>query len=81
MTFKQGRLKEDIRNIEEPVFVLMFLVDAAHESGSRRQNFVDKNEDGLLGRELDPLSDDVAELADCQVRGDEILLLVYCRDV
>lgn len=45
----------------------MFLVDAAHESGCRRQHFVDEDEDGFLWCKLDALADDVAELADGQV--------------
>ena len=45
----------------------MFLVDAAHKGCGGRQNLVDKDEDGLLGRKLDALADDVAELADRQV--------------
>lgn len=59
----------------------MFLVDAAHESSGRRQHFVDEDENGFLWGKLDALADDVAELADCQVRGDKILLLVYGGDV
>ena len=59
----------------------MFLVDAAHESSGRRQNFVDEDEDGFLLGKLNALADDVAELADCQVRGHKILLLVYGGDV
>ena len=40
----------------------MLLVDHAHEGGRRREDLVDKDEDGLLGRELYPLADDVDEL-------------------
>lgn len=59
----------------------MLLVDAAHEGGSGRQDLVDEDEDGLLGGELDALADDVDELADGEVGGDEVLLLVDGRDV
>ena len=59
----------------------MFLVDAAHEGGCGRQNFVDEDKDGLFGSKLDALADDVAELADGQVGRHEIFLLVYGRDV
>ena len=59
----------------------MLLVDAAHQRGGGRQDLVDEDEDGLLGRQLDALADDVDELADGQVRGDEVLLLVDGRDV
>lgn len=59
----------------------MLLIDAAHESGRGRKHFVDKDEDGLLGRELDALPDDIAKLSDGQVRRDKILFLVYRSDV
>lgn len=64
-----------------PVLVLVLLVDAAHESSGGRQNFIDEDEDGLLGGELDALADDVDKLAYSQVCGDKILLLVDGCDV
>lgn len=59
----------------------MFLVDAAHERGGGRQDLVDEDEDGLLGRQLDAFPDDVDELADGQVRWYQVLLLVDRGDV
>lgn len=59
----------------------MFLVDAAHQRSGWRQNLVYEDEDGLLGRKLDALADDIHELADGKVGRDEILLLVDGRDV
>ena len=59
----------------------MLLVDGAHQRRGRRQHLIDEDEDGLLGRELDALADDVDELADGEVGGDQVLLLVYRRDV
>lgn len=59
----------------------MLLVDGAHERGGRRQHLVDEDEDCLLRRQLDALADDVDELADGQVGGDQVLLLVDGRDV
>jgi hypothetical protein len=59
----------------------VLLVDAAHQGSSGRQDLIDENEDGLLGRQLDALSDDVDELTDGQVGGDEILLLINSSDV
>src|ERR1700744_5419927 len=61
---------------EESMTNLVLLVYGAHQRGGRRQHLVDKDEDGLLGRQLDALADDVDELADGQVGGDEVLLLV-----
>lgn len=54
----------------------MFLVNARHQGSGRRQHLIDEDEDGLLWRQLDALADDVDELADRQVCGNEILLLV-----
>lgn len=45
----------------------MLLVDAAHESGRGRQDLVDEDEDGLFGRELNSLANNIDELADRQV--------------
>lgn len=59
----------------------MLLVDAAHKSGCGGKDLVDKDEDGLLGRQLDSLADDVDELANSQIGGDQVLLLVDGRDV
>lgn len=59
----------------------MFLVYRAHESGCRRQNLIDEDEDGLLRRQLNALADNVDELADGEVGGDQVLLLVDGCDV
>ena len=59
----------------------MLLVYRAHQLGSGRQHLVDEDEDGLLRRQLDPLTDHIDELTDRQVRGDEVFLLVDDRDV
>lgn len=59
----------------------MFLVDAAHQRRGGREDFVDKDEDGFLGAELDALANNIDELPDGQIGGDEILLLVDGSDV
>ncbi len=59
----------------------MLFVDAAHEGSGRRQDFIDEDEDRLLGRELDTFADDIDELSYGKVGGDEVLLLVDRRDV
>lgn len=64
-----------------PILVLVLFVDAAHERGGGWQDFVDEDEDGLLGRKLDSLADDVDELADSEVCWDQVLLLVDSSDV
>jgi len=69
------------RNVQETIFVLVFLVDAAHEGRGRWQDFIDKDEDRFLGAELDALANDIDELADGEICRDEIFLLVDRRDV
>lgn len=59
----------------------MLFVDAVHQRSRRGQDFVNEDEDGFLGRELDALSDHVDELADGEVGGNEVLLLVDGGDV
>jgi len=59
----------------------VLLVDGAHERRGGRQNLVDEDEDGLLRAELDALADDVDELPDGEVGGDEVFLLVDGCDV
>lgn len=45
----------------------MLLVDGAHESCCWREYLVDEDEDSLLGRELDPLADDIDKLPNGKV--------------
>ena len=59
----------------------MLFVDTAHERGRGRQDLVDEDEDRLLGGQLDALADHVHELADRQVRGHQVFLLVDGGDV
>merc|ERR1712176_1751437 len=46
-----------VSDIEEPVFVLVFVVDTRHESDRGRKDIVDQDEDVLLFLELDALAD------------------------
>lgn len=59
----------------------MLLVDTAHERGSRWQDLIDEDEDGLLGGELNALADYVDELTDSKVGGNEVLLLIDRCDI
>ena len=65
-----------VASLDLPVFILVLLIDAAHEGSRGRQDLIDEDENSLLGGELDALADDVDELADSQVGGDKVLLLV-----
>jgi hypothetical protein len=47
--------------------LLVLLIDGAHKSCGGREDLVHENEDGLLRRELDSLSDNVDELAHGQI--------------
>lgn len=61
------RVLARVADVEEAVLVLVLLVDGAHQCCRGGQDLVDEDEDGLLGRELDALADDVDELADGEV--------------
>jgi hypothetical protein len=64
-----------------PIFILVFLIDTAHQSSCRGKDLIDEDKDGLLGRQLDALSDHVDELAYGEICGDQVLLLVDSSDV
>lgn len=72
---------DNVRDVEEAVLILVLLVYRAHKSGCGRQDLVDEDEDGLLGRQLNALADNVDELANGEVGGNQVLLLVDGRDI
>lgn len=59
----------------------MLFIDTAHQSRSRRQDLVDEDENRFLRAELDSLANNIDELTDGQIRGDEVLLLIDRSDV
>ena len=65
-----------VRDVEKPILILVLLVNRTHQRSRGRQDLIDEDEDGLLGAQLDPLADHVDELADGEVGGDQVLLLV-----
>jgi len=66
----------NLRDVQEPVLILVLFVDRAHECSGGWQDLIDEDEDGLLWRKLDALADDVDELAYGEVGRHEVLLLV-----
>jgi hypothetical protein len=71
----------NLRDVQEAVLIFVLLIYRGHERSGRGQDLVDKDEDGLLRRKLNPLADHVDELAHCEVCGNQVLLLVDGRDV
>lgn len=59
----------------------MFLVYRRHQRGGWWQDFIDEDENGLLGRELDTLADYVDELAYGKIGWNQVLLLVDGRNI
>ena len=59
----------------------MFLVNGRHQCGGGRKDFIDENENSLFRSEFDAFTNDVAELADCQVGGDKVLFLIDDGDI
>lgn len=59
----------------------MLFVDAAHQGSGRGKDFIDEDEDGLFGTELDALANNIDELADGQICGDKVFLLIDGSDV
>ena len=70
-----------IRDVQEPILILVLFVYTAHQGSSGRKYFIDEDEDSFLGRELDALADYVDELAHGEVGGDQILLFVDSCDI
>jgi hypothetical protein len=70
-----------LRDVKKSVLILVLLIDTAHQRCRGWQDLIDEDEDGLLGGELDALADHVDELADGEICGDEVLLLVDSSDV
>ena len=71
----------NIRNVQETVLILVLLIYRAHQSSCGWQDLIDEDEDGLLGRKLDALADNVDELTDGEIGWNEVLLLVDGGDI
>lgn len=69
------------RELHVPVLVLVLLINATHEGSGGRKDLIDEDEDGLLGRKLDALTDNVNELADGEVGWHQVLLFIDGSDI
>jgi len=54
----------------------VLFIDAAHEGSSRWQDFIDEDKDSLLRGELYAFANHIDELANGEIGGNEVLLLV-----
>lgn len=59
----------------------MLLVHSRHEGGIGRDSIGTEEEQGLFGCKLNPLADNIVELADGEIGRNQILLLVNFGDV
>lgn len=59
----------------------MLLVHSRHEGGIGRDSVGTKEEQGLFGCKLNPLADNIVELADGKIGRNQILLLVNFGDI
>lgn len=59
----------------------MLFVDAAHQRGGGRKHLVDEDKDRFLRRQLDALANHVHKLADGEICGHQVFLLVDGGDV
>lgn len=64
---QKKRKRENIRDVQEAIFVLVFFVDTAHECSSWREDLVNEDEDSLLGGELYALADHIDKLSHSEV--------------
>jgi len=64
-------------NIQKPILIFVFFIDAAHQRRSRGQHFINEDEDRLFGGQLDAFPDHVDKLTHGQVSGNEVFF--FCR--
>lgn len=69
-----------VGNVQEIVLLVMFLVQGAHGSRCWWNDVVHKEEEGILGTQVDALANEEVELTDGQVGRHQVLLLVQITD-
>lgn len=65
-----------VGNVEEKVLFMMFLVQQSHGSWGGWNDVVYKEEESILGSQVDSFPNEEVKLAHCQIRRDEVFLLV-----
>lgn len=66
-SFIDQKKRENIRDVQEAIFVLVLFVDAAHERSSWREDLINEDEDSLLGGKLYALADHIDKLSHGEV--------------
>jgi len=59
---------------------MVLLIKGSHGGRGRGNHIVDKKEKRIFWSETDPLPDEEVELADCEIRRDQVLLLIQVSD-
>merc|ERR1712156_740787 len=59
---------------------MVLLVQGAHGGGGGGDHVVHEEEESVLRSQADPLADEEVELADGEIRGNQVLLLVQVSD-
>jgi len=59
----------------------MLFIDGAHQGCGRRENLIYEDKDGLFRGQLDAFANDIDELADGKIGGNQVFLLVDGRDI
>lgn len=59
----------------------MLGVNLVEDGRRRREDIVNKDEDGLLRRQFNSLPNHINELSNCQITRDEIFLLINSRNI
>lgn len=70
-----------VLDVEESILVLVLSVHVLHQRRGHGHDVLRVDEDGLFGRQLDTLPDDVDELSHGEVCRDQVLLLVDRCDI
>jgi len=73
--------ERNLRDVQKAILVLVLVVDAAHKSCRGRKHLIDEDENSLLWRQLDALANHIHKLADGEICGHQVLLLVDRGDV